>query len=59
MSSDRVIKDLYIDTEGTQIRSYKNTTFYALSPDMTMFRGTQVLFQCHQRHAVAKNVRNL
>jgi hypothetical protein len=47
MSSDRVIKDLYIDTEGTQIRSYKNTTFYALSPDMTMFRGTQVLFRCH------------
>jgi hypothetical protein len=47
MSSDRVIKDMYIDTEGTQIRSYKNSTFYALSPDMTMFRGTQVLFRCH------------
>ena len=45
--SDRVIKDMYIDTEDTQIRSYKNSTFYALSPDMTMFRGTQVLFRCH------------
>lgn len=47
MSSDRVIKDMYIDTEGTQIRSFKNSTFYALSPDMAMFRGTQVLFRCH------------
>jgi hypothetical protein len=47
MSSDRAIKEIYIDTEGTQIRSYKNSTFYALSPDMSVFRGTQVIFRCH------------
>jgi hypothetical protein len=36
-----------LDVEGNQIRSYKNSTFYALSPDLTLFRGSQVLFQCH------------
>jgi hypothetical protein len=36
-----------LDTENNQIRSYKNSTFYALSPDVTLFRGSQVLFQCH------------
>lgn len=45
--SNRVIKEIYLDVEGNQIRSYKNSTFYALSPDMTLFRGSQVLFQCH------------
>jgi hypothetical protein len=47
MSESRVAKEIYLDTENNQIRSYKNSTFYALSPDMTLFRGSQVLFQCH------------
>lgn len=47
MSENRVIKEIYLDTENNQIRSYKNSTFYALSPDMTLFRGSQVLFRCH------------
>jgi hypothetical protein len=47
MSDNRVIKEIYLDVEGNQIRSYKNSTFYALSPDLTLFRGSQVLFQCH------------
>ncbi len=47
MSESRVIKEIYLDVEGNQIRSYKNSTFYALSPDLTLFRGSQVLFQCH------------
>ena len=47
MSDNRVIKEIYIDTEGTQIRSYKNSAFYALSSDMVLHRGTQVLFECH------------
>lgn len=47
MSESRVVKEIYLDTENNQIRSYKNSTFYALSPDMTLFRGSQVLFQCH------------
>jgi hypothetical protein len=47
MAENRVIKEIYLDTEGNQIRSYKNSTFYALSPDMTLFRGSQVLFRCH------------
>jgi len=47
MSDNRVIKEIYIDTEGTQIRSYKNSTFYAPSSSMVLHRGTQVLFQCH------------
>lgn len=47
MSESRVIKEIYLDTENNQIRSYKNSIFYALSPDMTLFRGSQVLFRCH------------
>ena len=47
MSDNRVIKEIYIDTENTGIRSYKNSAFYALTPTMTMFRGTQMLFECH------------
>jgi hypothetical protein len=47
MSESRVIKEIYLDVEGNQIRSYKNSTFYALSSNMTLFRGSQVLFQCH------------
>lgn len=47
MSDSRVIKEIYLDTETFQIRSYKNTTFYDLSPDMSLYRGAQVLFRCH------------
>ena len=47
MSDNRVIKEIYIDTENTQIRTYKNSTFYAPSSSMVLHRGTQVMFWCH------------
>lgn len=47
MSEDRVIKLMYVDTDSCSIKGYKNSAFVTLDPAMSMFRGTQVLFQCH------------
>jgi len=44
--SDRVTKEIYVDTEGVQLREYKNETFYSATP-MTLHRGSQVLFRCN------------
>jgi len=53
MSSDRVIKEIYLDTEGMQIRAFQNNTFSSLSTTTTLFRGTQILFRCNLRMADA------
>jgi hypothetical protein len=47
MSDNRVIKPMYVDTEACEIKGYKNSAFTTLSPEMSLFRGTQVLFEAH------------
>jgi hypothetical protein len=47
MADNRVIKTMYVDTEACEIKDYKNSAFAVLSPGMSLFRGTQVLFEAH------------
>jgi hypothetical protein len=38
---------MYVDTEACEIKGYKNSAFTVLSPGMSLYRGTQVLFEAH------------
>lgn len=47
MSDNRTVKTIYMNTETNAVCGYANSAFTVLSSDMSLYRGTQVLFRSH------------